>query len=119
MNKEIPTIILEQLGGKRFVKMTGVKDFIAIDDYTLRMTLPRNQSKANRLEINLTPMDLYTVRFYKRTCGSFSTKTFKYTPAKEKDIKVFEDVYCDQLEELFRDVTGLETRMPRIIWINV
>lgn len=31
-DNQIATTILQQLGGKRFVVMTGAKDFIAIDN---------------------------------------------------------------------------------------
>lgn len=113
----IPAIILEQLGGRRFIVMTGSKDFIGDKD-TLRMSLARNSSGANRLEITLNGMDLYDMRFYRRAGGKFNPKTYEFTPIKEKDIKVYHDVWCDQLEELFREVTGLETRMPRVIGIN-
>ena len=44
----IATIILDQLGGPGFIMMTGAKNFVS-DGNTLRMTLPRNASGANRL----------------------------------------------------------------------
>ena len=117
----VPETILMQLGGRRFIVMTGSKDFIGDKD-TLRMSLARNSSGANRLEITLNGLDLYDMRFYRRTGGKMKlnhkTQTAEFTPLKEKDIAVFHDIYCDQLEELFTEVTGLETRMPRIIGIN-
>ncbi len=113
----VPAIILEQLGGRRFIVMTGSRDFIG-DGNTLRMSLARNSSGANRLEITLNGLDLYDMRFYRRTGGKMNTKTYEISPVKEKDIKFYHDVWCDQLEELFREVTGLETRMPQIIGIN-
>lgn len=42
--------ILEQLGGGKFIAMTGSKDFIDLGN-GLRMNLARNKTSANRLEI--------------------------------------------------------------------
>ena len=49
-------IILEQLGGNKFIAMTGAKNFVS-DGNTLRMTLPKNRSKANRLYVTLDATD--------------------------------------------------------------
>ena len=51
----IATIILDQLGGPGFIMMTGAKNFVS-DGNTLRMTLPRNASGANRLYIADLPI---------------------------------------------------------------
>ncbi len=48
--------------------------------------------------------DLYDLRFYRQ---SMNHKTFE---VKTKDIKTYEGVYCDMLEDIFTDVTGLYTR---------
>ena len=56
----VPSIILEQLGGQQFIAMTGCKNFVG-DKNKLRMTIPKNMSKANRLEITLIN-DLYNMR---------------------------------------------------------
>ena len=57
---KVADIILEQLGGNKFLAMTGAKNLLA-DGNTLRMTLPKNRSKANRLYITLDPDDTYTM----------------------------------------------------------
>jgi len=68
----------------------------------LRMSLARNKTSANRLDIIYDGgADLYNMRFYRRT---FSKKTFD---CKEKDIAVHEGIYFDMLEEMFTMVTGL------------
>ena len=111
-NKEIADTILQQLGGGRFVVMTGSRDFIAIDN-GLRMGLARNASKANRLEITLNGADLYDMKFYRYTPWRFSTRGGKFTeyPEKITTVKEYNDVYFDQLQELFTNVTGLYTRL--------
>ena len=42
----VPKIILEQLGGQKFIAMTGCRNFVG-DKNMLRMTIPKNMSKAN------------------------------------------------------------------------
>lgn len=121
MNKEIAATILEQLGGRRFMMMTGIKEFCTMNGNNLCMRLGRNMSKANQLRIEYDyGKDLYTMRFIRYTAPGITVKTGKAIFREEKisEVRVFEDVFCDQLEELFREVTGLETRMPRIIGIN-
>lgn len=110
--------ILCQLGGRRFILMTGVKDFHTDDGENLVMTLPRNQSGANRLEIKLNAMDTYDVEFYRYSPPRLRKKDWTWIESKRKQICKYTDIYCDQLQELFREVTGFETRMPRIIGIN-
>lgn len=106
----VADIILEQLGGHRFVVMTGSKNFLS-DGNKLRMTLAKNMSKANRLEITLDADDTYTMRFYKFTAGRFSKKTWTFTDDKITEIKSFSGVYCDMLQDIFTQVTGMYTSL--------
>ena len=100
----IAKTILQQIGGKRFTAMTGSRDFIDMGN-GLRMSLARNKTSANRLDIIYDEgADLYNMRFYRKT---FSKKTFE---CKTKDIAVHEGIYFDMLEEMFTMVTGLYTR---------
>ena len=63
----IAKTILEQIGGRRFAAMTGSKDFIDMGN-GLRMSLARNKTSANRLDIIYDAgADLYNMRFYRRT----------------------------------------------------
>lgn len=99
----IAQTILQQIGGQRFVVMTGSKKFLDTGS-GLRMNLARNKTQANRLEINLDRgTDTYTMRFYRQVV----TKNFDIiiTEIAEHDM-----VYCDMLEEMFTSVTGLYTR---------
>ena len=93
----IAKTILEQIGVRRFAAMTGSNG--------LRMSLARNKTSANRLDIIYDGgADLYNMRFYRKT---FSKKTFE---SRTKDIETHEGIYCDMLEEMFTMVTGLYTR---------
>lgn len=97
--------ILEQIGGRRFIAMTGSGKFMDLGD-GLRMNLARNRTSANRLEIILDrETDTYIMKFYRQT---FSKKTFEVS---KKDIELHEGVYPDMLEEMFTSVTGLYTRL--------
>ena len=82
----IAKTILQQIGGRRFAAMTGSKDFIDMGN-GLRMSLARNKTSANRLDIIYDAgLDLYNMRFYRRT---FSKKTFE---CKTKDIATHEGI---------------------------
>ena len=106
----VPNTILQQLGGNKFIVMTGSKNFLG-DGYTLRMHLAKNMSKANRLEITLDADDTYTMRFYKYTAGRLNKKTFSFTEDKVSEIYTLSGVYCDMLQQVFTQVTGMYTRL--------
>jgi hypothetical protein len=92
--------ILQQLGGNRFIVMTGSKKFAA-DEAALTMHLTKNKAGAKYLRIELRHDDTYNMIFRKDDKKNF---TF---PIVEK----IEGVYCDQLQEIFTRVTGLYTRL--------
>ena len=90
----IAKTILQQIGGRRFAAMTGSKDFIDMGN-GLRMSLARNKTSANRLDIIYDAgLDLYNMRFYRKT---FSKKTWmdlpiryqRYDEMKEKMLRRF------------------------------
>lgn len=103
--------ILQQLGGHRFTVMTGSKNYLA-DGNSLRMTLAKNHSKANRLTITLDEVtDTYRMRFYRYTPGRLNKNTFEWVPDKVVEVAEFENVYCDMLQELFTQVTWMHTSL--------
>jgi hypothetical protein len=106
----VADIILQQLGGNKFVVMTGSKNFLS-DGNTLRMSLAKNGSKANRLEITLEADDTYTMRFYKYTAGRLNKKTFSWTEDKVEEVSTVDGVYCDMLQPIFTQVTGMYTHL--------
>lgn len=106
----VADIILNQLGGNRFVVMTGSKNFVS-DGNTLRMTLAKNASKANRLWITLEADDTYTMRFFKYTAPKLNTKTYTFTDEKSTEVKTTKGVYFDMLQDIFTKTTGLYTRL--------
>lgn len=101
--------IYNQLGGRRFLVMTGSKPLIAKENGIV-FKLTRNKSGANELKITLNDLDLYDVEFSSHHYPTLDKKTWEWRPEKKKIIKEFKDIYCDQLEELFVEITGLYTR---------
>lgn len=101
-NKEVAETILSQIGGRRFITMTGAKNFVAINQ-GLQLDLPKTphyvRDGISRLHIVLTPMDEYKITAY------------KIRGMKVTEISVTDGVYCDQLEEVFTRLTGLDTSL--------
>lgn len=92
--------ILQQLGGRVFVMMTGAKTFTASDSgVTFRVPGTMTTNRINLVAVDLTPADTYRVRFI-RAYG-----------ASVRVVAEFDDVYCDQLRDLFERQTGLATRL--------
>ena len=89
--------ILEQLGGQRFVAMTGARKFIGAAN-SLSFRLPRASQGINVVRVILTPADTYDVEFLRVRAG-------EVTPVETCD-----GVYCDQLQDIFQGATGLATR---------
>lgn len=102
----IAETILNQMGGHQFIVMTGVKQLIE-DGNTLRMTLPKNASKANRLWVTLDNDDTYTMYFFKLTAGRLNKKTFTFSEYKEVEIYKISGIYFNQLQDIFTKVTGM------------
>ena len=92
--------ILNQLGGNRFIAMTGCSNFVYDDKtFSISMQLRRNMSRAKWLKITLTVMDVYTMEF-------IGLKNYELIT-----IKKVENVYNDMLQGIFTNVTGLNTSL--------
>lgn len=108
--KEIMLNLYQQLGGHKFVVMTGSK-FVGYSEdeqgnLQQLIKLSRNATSANRLYITYNEgMDLYAMRF---TNLSVNRKDFS---CEEKDICSYERVCFDELQSIFVQVTGLYTKL--------
>ncbi len=109
-NLEVANTIYQQLGGGRFVAMTGAKYFVG-DKNSLRFKIGRNKSKTNTVEITLRGDDTYNMTFKHVTMSRISLKTGKYIEGKDDIIREFSGVYFDQLQKLFTEVTGMYTHL--------
>jgi hypothetical protein len=98
----VATTILEQLGGGRFLAMTGAKNLVGSAD-TLSFRLPGSggftKNGINVVSIQLTPADTYTVTFSRLRASKLTT------------VEAHEDIYWDQLREVFERATGLATSL--------
>ena len=91
--------IYRQLGGNKFAVMTGAKNFIDIEN-GIRMTIGRNKTNHNWMEVTLNSLDLYDVAFAKLT-----------KLGERKSLKEYTNVYNDSLVELFETHTGMYTKL--------
>lgn len=96
----VANTIRQQLGGQRFVAMTGARDLVDIGN-GLAFRLPRGLAKAgiNSVVVRLDPSDTYTVMFNKRRGVDL------------KHVAAHTFVYADQLQALFTAETGLDTHL--------
>lgn len=96
----IATTILEQLGGRRFSAMTGATNFLS-DHNSLRFKLPANFAREgiNLVRITLDPSDTYTMEF------------FKIRGTNVETIATRDNVYSDNLRDVFTSETGLDTSL--------
>jgi hypothetical protein len=100
----VPQTILAQLGGNRFLAMTGAKHLTGGVQY-LSMALPNARymkAKITHLRITLDPSDTYTVEALH--CNMRGKNPIQ-TIVRECD------VYCDNLRKTFTQLTGLETSL--------
>ena len=87
--------VLNQLGGRKFMAMTGAKSFTK-DENSITFKLPRAKSGIRIVRISLTEMDTYNMEFLTMS---------------GKVVKKVEDVYNDNLQRIFTANTGLQTRL--------
>ena len=93
---EVANTIFQQLGGNKFVVMTGSNTFASTGN-GLRFKLTRNKTVANFCIITLNSLDLYDFEFVK------AGKSYK-------EVQTVSNVYADQLQRIFTQITGLYTK---------
>lgn len=89
--------IYNQLGGRRFIVMTGAKNFVS-DKYSLQFRIPRAKDGINFVKITLNSMDLYDIEYGK-------IHGYNYTIVKEE-----KNVYNDMLVKSFETNTATYTK---------
>lgn len=93
---EVANTILRQLGGGRFIMMTGATCYADTNALVVKF---KGSKKANYLRIELTPSDLYHMKF------------LKVWGTKSKEVAEYDRVYADMLRDIFTEVTGLYTKL--------
>jgi|SRR5579859_6927659 len=96
-------VLLQQLGGNRFIAMTGAKDFVAYKSSLAFKLGGGAKNRINRVVIGLADNDTYIMTFER-----FSIRNMTRTSVV---IDRRENVYADQLQAVFTDVTGFATKL--------
>jgi len=98
MDKRQAGETLKQLGGNKFIAMTGAKNF-AVGPKGMGFKIGRNSKSINYIRIDLKSTDLYDMEFI-RLRGS-----------KINVVKKVTGVYNDQLQKMFTKHTGMYTSL--------
>ena len=109
INKEVAKTILSQLGGKQFLLMTHASKLVYGNDQNensfLQFNLPLggfNKNNYCRVSIILDyGRDTYIMVFYKKKLNHESNT---FLPL---EVKRIEDVYCDNIQDIFELETNL------------
>ncbi len=91
--------IIEQMGGFGNLRMMMGATFLKDTENQALIMKFKGSRKANVVEIRLNAMDLYDMTFRKMGRNGVV------------DVEEHNDVYNDQLQEIFTKVTGLYTRL--------
>lgn len=88
--------IIAQLGGSRFVAMTGAKQFTWSEtEHRLTMKLGRNRQRITHMSITLDPTDTYSVEFLRAS-------------VRVREIAASHSgIYCNMLAQLVEAETGM------------
>jgi hypothetical protein len=101
---DVAQTILTQLGGRRFLVMTGAKQLVG-SETMLMFALPKTahyvKDKINKVCITLDPNDTYTMAYYVLSARGVHVKI----------ITIESDIYAEDLQRSFTRVTGLETHL--------
>jgi hypothetical protein len=88
--------ILRQLGGNKFLVMTGATCYSDKNTLIVRF---KGSKISNIVYITLNAMDTYDLKFG------------KFRSLQVKTIKEFEGIYNDMLRSIFEQTTGLRTSL--------
>ena len=96
---QIAKTILQQLGGNKFIAMTGAKN-LGFTGKGISMKIGRNAKGVTHVMIDLDKgKDLYDIEF------------IKIRGPKRTTVKKLKGIYADQLKNLFTKYTGLRVSL--------
>jgi len=95
-DNQIAKEILTQLGGSRFVAMTGAACFSDTNSLVVKF---KGSNIANHMTVKLNALDLYDVTIS------------KFRGLKINIVKEFNNVYADNLRTIFESTTKLHTSL--------
>ena len=96
--RNIAKTILQQLGGNKFIAMTGAKN-LGFTNNGLQMKIGRNSKGITHVIISLKSTDTYDVEF------------IKMRGVNRKVVKKLKGVYGDMLPQIFKKYTGMNVRL--------
>lgn len=93
--------VLQQLGGRKFIVMTGAKNFVKNDkEKSIVFKIGGGaKNSINHVKITLTSMDLYNIDF------------ISVRGTNIKTVATVKGVYNDQLQSMFTKYTGMNTSL--------
>ena len=95
-----PNTLLQQLGGNKFVVMTGAKNLMVDKkEKSLHMRIGKNSKGINHVKITYMPDDTYKMDF-----GRIRKMDYKV-------VRSVTGVYADALQDVFTEVTGMYTSL--------
>ena len=97
-SQQVAKTILQQLGGNKFIAMTGAKNFGSSKN-SLQFKIGRNSKSISHVIITLKSSDLYDVEFIRMRGTS------------RKVVKKLKGVYADMLRKIFTKYTGMRTSL--------
>jgi len=97
-NLDVAKTILQQLGGRRFMAMTGSTNFLAGPD-SPSFKVGRNDSRVTHMRIVLTPADTYEM------------EAIRIRGTKRTTLHKSDNIYFDQLQPMFTKWTGMYTSL--------
>lgn len=96
---QVANTILQQLGGNRFIAMTGAKNFVGSAN-ALHFSLGRGAKQGiNKIRISLNSDDTYDIEF------------FKARGVELQLVGIQPMVYAENLAYYFSNATGFDTRL--------
>ena len=99
MNKRQAGEMLKQLGGNRFIMMTGAKHF-GVGPNGMSFKIGKNSKRVNHVTIDYDRgRDLYNMKFDWVTIKGIKNK------------KTLKGIYADQLQDMFTKYTGMYTSL--------
>ena len=104
-SKNVAEIIIEQLGGNNFISTTGAKNLLRLNN-GISFKLPGKsftQNRINYVKITLNPKDTYN------TYNTYDVEFGRTRGTQYKIINTLNDIYANQLQEVFTQETGLDT----------
>jgi hypothetical protein len=105
LNQSQAKVLLKQLGGNKFIMMTGAKNF-GLGPKGMGFKIGRNSKKINYIRIDLDRgKDLYNMEFIR-----MARKKGELSPTM-KVVKKIKGVYADQLQKMFTKYTGMYTSL--------